>query len=70
MDKVEETLLEEIKAGNYVPVAGKPTIVSALGAVSKPDSDDLRLIHDCPMPPGLGVNFYINIEKQKIPNGR
>ena len=65
-DKVEETLLSEITAGNYKPVAGKPTIVSALGAVPKPDSNDLRLIHDCSMPPKLGVNSYINIEKQKF----
>ena len=44
----------------------KPTIISALGAVPKPDSDDLRLIHDCSMPPKLGVNSYIDIEKQKF----
>ena len=44
----------------------KPTIVSALGAVPKPDSDDLRLIHDCSMPPKRGVNSYIDIDKQKF----
>ena len=65
-DKVEETLLSEIEAGNYVSVAGKPTIVSALGAVPKPDLDDLRLIHDCSMPFGKGVNSYIDIDKQKF----
>ena len=66
VEKVEEALLSEIAAGNYVPVNHKPTIVSALGAVPKPDSDELRLIHDCSMPPKLGVNSYINIEKQKF----
>ena len=65
-EKVEASLLSEIEAGNYVPVPNKPTIVSALGAVPKPDSDDLRLIHDCSMPPKKGVNTYINIEKQKF----
>ena len=64
--KVEEALLEEFKAGNYVQVSHKPTIVSALGAVPKPDSDELRLIHDCSMPHGLEVNSYIDIEKQKF----
>ena len=63
-EKVEATLLEELQAGNYVVTSSKPRIVSALGAVPKPDSEDLRLIHDCSMPPGKGVNSYIDIEKQ------
>ena len=66
VDRVEEALLAEFHAGNYVEVSHKPTIVSALGAVPKPDSDELRLIHDCSMPPKLGVNSYIDIEKQKF----
>ena len=65
-DKVEATILEELEAGNYVPVVSKPSIVSALGAVPKPDSDDIRLIHDCSMPPGRGVNSYISVEKQSF----
>ena len=65
-DKVEEMILEEIEAGNYVLSDCKPVIVSALGAVPKPDSDDLRVIHDCSMPPGRGVNTYIEIEKQSF----
>ena len=63
-DKVESSILEEIEAGNYAITTHKPTIISALGAVPKPDSDELRLIHDCSMPPSLGVNNYIAIEKQ------
>ena len=63
-DRVEKSILEELEAGNYAVTTHKPTIVSALGAVPKPDSDDLRLIHDCSMPPSLGVNNYIAIEKQ------
>jgi len=46
-EKVEETLLEEMEAGNYLISIDKPSIVSALGAVPKPDSDDICLIHDC-----------------------
>jgi len=65
-EKVEETLLEEMEAGNYLISIDKPSIVSALGAVPKPDSDDIRLIHDCSMPPGKGVNSYIEIEKQSF----
>ena len=65
-DRVEKQILEEIAVGNYVSTSVKPTIISALGAVPKPDSEDLRLIHDCSMPPGQGVNNYIEIEKQKF----
>ena len=35
----------------------KPTLVSALGAVPKPDSDELRLIRDCSMPPSKGLTL-------------
>ena len=64
--KVEATILEEVAAGNYVICTQKPTIISALGTVPKPDSSDLCIIHDCSMPAGQGVNSYINIEKQKF----
>jgi len=54
-EKVESTLNDEITVGNYTIVPQKLTIISALGAVPKADSDDLRLIHDCSMPPGKEV---------------
>ena len=57
--KVEATLREELAEGNYVLSPSKPTIVSALGTVPKPNSDELRLIHDCSMPKGAGVNSYV-----------
>ena len=60
---VENTILSELHKGNYQLVHDKPTIISALGAIPKPDSDDVRLIHDCSMPQGKGVNDYICSEK-------
>jgi len=64
--KVEAIIREELVEGNYCITPFKPTIVSALGAVPKSDSSELRLIHDCSMPKGLGVNSYIDIEKQSF----
>ena len=58
--KVERIISEEIESGNYVIINNQPTIVSAIGAVPKPDSDDVRLIHDCSMPEGHGLNSYAN----------
>ena len=58
-DKVEQTLREEIAEGNYIITHARPTIISALSAVPKAGSDELRLIHDCSMPVGKGVNSYV-----------
>ena len=58
-DKVEQTLREEIAEGNYIITPTRPTIISALSAVPKAGSDELRLIHDCSMPVGKGVNSYV-----------
>ena len=57
-EKVEGQIKHEISAGNYVITSSKPTIISALGAIPKGDSDDIRLIHDCSRPVGAGVNAY------------
>ncbi len=51
--KVEQTLREELQEGNYVISPTKPTIISALGAVPKANSDD------CSMPVGQVVNSYV-----------
>ena len=56
---VEETILSEIAEGNYVITDAKPTIISALGAIPKPDSSEVRLIHDCSRPTGQALNDYI-----------
>lgn len=42
----------------------KPTIVSALGAIPKPDGG-IRLIHDGSMPPGIAMNDYATADKCK-----
>ena len=64
-EKVEETILQEIKEGNYIISPIKPRIVSALGAIPKPDSSGIRIIHDCSMPKGKEVNSYITVDKLK-----
>ena len=64
-DKVEQSLLEELDAGNYVITERKPVIASALSAVPKLDSDEVRLIHDCSQPAGLAGNDYVDIESFK-----
>ena len=63
-DKVEARLLAEIKEGNYVVVKNKPKIISALGAIPKPDGD-VRLIHDCSQPFGSSLNDYSTIDSVK-----
>ena len=40
-EKVGKAILEEIEAGNYFAFNSKASIVSALRAVTKQDSDDL-----------------------------
>ena len=56
---VEQTILAEIQQGNYVITATKPTVVSALGAIPKPNSPEVRLIHDFSRPHGQAVNELI-----------
>lgn len=63
---VQETIRDEIRQGNYVISATKPTVVSALGAIPKPNSTEVRLIHDCSRPHGHAVNDYITTGKFKF----
>jgi len=56
---VDQTILNEIAEGNYVIFDAKPTIISALGAIPKPDSSEVRLIHDCSYPTRQALNDYI-----------
>ena len=64
--KVEQTILGEIAEGNYVVTDVKPTIISALGAIPKPDSSEDPLIHDCYRPPGRALNDYISCSSFKF----
>ena len=44
----------------------KPTIISALKAVPKPDSDEIRLIHDCSQPKGSALSDHAEIDSFKF----
>ena len=48
--------------GNYVIARTKPSIVSALGAIPKPNSENIRLIHDCSRPAHSNVNSYVTTQ--------
>jgi len=61
-DKVEKQILWELDNGNYEIVKEKPNIVSALGAIPKQGSDDIRLIHDCSMPLHGSLNDYAELD--------
>ena len=61
-DTVEKTIREEIQQGNYIVTTEKPTKVSALGAIPKPDIDKVRLIHDCSRPQHSNVNSYTDTQ--------
>ncbi len=63
---VEKMITREINEGRYVKVSEPPGLISALGAVEKPDSTDLRLIHDGSMPHGGALNDYaFDVDKMK-----
>ncbi|KAL9955790.1 hypothetical protein ACROYT_G037169 [Oculina patagonica] len=65
-DKVEQTIRDELRQGNYVITTVKPTVVSALGAIPKPNSTEVRIIHDCSRPHGRAVNDYITTRSFKF----
>ena len=55
--RVQQQILEEIEAGNYLISSTKPKVVSALAVVNKPNGD-IRLIHDLSRPHVGNVNSY------------
>ena len=57
---VEKTIRDEIQQGNHIVTITKPTVVSASGAILKPNSSEVRLIHDCSRPYGHEVNEFIS----------
>ena len=60
---VHTQIRKEVVNGRYVVTWDKPTIVSALGAIPKPNGK-IRLIHDCSRPLGAALNEYA--EKDKV----
>ena len=55
---IEQQIRSEISEGHYRIVTSKPPVVSALGAIPKPNSAKYRLIHDCSRPPDNAVNDF------------
>lgn len=53
---VEQQILQEIRNGRYLPAQSKPALISALGAIPKPGSNQVRLINDCSRPRGNALN--------------
>ena len=62
--KVAKQILWEVDNGNYQVTEHKPTIVSALGTIPKPNRK-IRLIHDCSRPDNLAVNHYASLDPCK-----
>lgn len=59
--KVEAQIKSEIREGHYIVENKRRPIVSALGAIPKPDGG-IRLIHDGSMPPGHAMNDYASLD--------
>ena len=66
--QIESQLISEINQGHYVKTKTKPKIVSALGAIPKQNSQDLRIIHDCSRPIGHSVNSFAQVHKCTFQN--
>lgn len=57
--------MEEINEVSYLVVKEKPSIISHLSAISKPDGT-IQLIHDASRPIGQAVNDYVyNVRSEK-----
>lgn len=54
--RTEKQIRHELDNGHYRIVHEKPTIISALGAIPKKDSEKVRIIHDCSRPAGSSLN--------------
>lgn len=53
---VERQILDELDNGRYKTCATPKTVTSALGAIPKPNSHKVRIIHDCSRPLGQALN--------------
>ena len=57
--KVEKQIIAELDAGNYVITKEPPTLIGALSAIPEPESEEVRLIHDCSRPKNNSLNSHI-----------
>ena len=60
---VEQQIITELENGRYIPVSARPRIVSALGAIPKKNSTQVRIIHDCSRPHGSALNDLAHRDK-------
>ena len=63
--RVEEQIIEELQESNYSVCNNKPHIISALGAIDKPDGG-IRLIHDASRPVGASLNDLASVEDSEF----
>ena len=63
---VEQTIPDKIRQGNCVVSTTKPTVVTVLGAIPKPNSTEVRLIRNCSRLHGHAVNDYITTRLLKF----
>lgn len=61
---VEKQILTELIENRYVIVETKPQIVSAIGAILKPGSNKVRLIHDASRPTEGSLNSFAELGEQ------
>ncbi len=60
---MEAQINHELEHGHYKIVQQKPHIISALGSITKKQSNKVCLIHDCSHPTGAAVADYANPDK-------
>ena len=64
--QVESQIQYELSHGHYKLCNSPPIIISALWAIPKPDSTQVRLIHDCSQPAGSSLNDFASVDKMSF----
>lgn len=64
-DKVQKQTADENLEGNFIITDKPPTIISPLGAVPKPGSDKIRLIHDASRPENISLDSFSETETNR-----
>lgn len=60
--RTEKQIQTELENGHYRIVKEKPNIISALGAIPKKSSSNIRLIHDASRPKGSSLNDFTSTD--------